>query len=91
MSELQQIIPRPGEVRPDKPYRTPDRRWEEVCELVYGSSAMPENIRFDPDPFYHSRIWTMQAAHDHKDWFWGSIYALMIFADLCWYFLRMFV
>jgi hypothetical protein len=89
MSELQQIIPRPGIIRPERPYQTPDRRWEEVCDQIYGSSALPENIRFERDPLYRTRIFTMQAAHDHTNWFWSSIYALMIFADLCWYFLRM--
>src|SRR5882757_1351524 len=52
MRELQQIIPRPGEDRPDKPYRTPDRRWEEVTEEIYGSAEEPTNIEFVHNPYW---------------------------------------
>lgn len=64
MSELQQIIPRPGQIRPEKPYRTPDRRWEEVCDEIYGSHALPENLQFESDPQWDQRFWSIQNAHD---------------------------
>lgn len=64
MAELEQIIPRPGEVRPDKPYRTPDRRWEEVTEDMYGSTDLPTNIYIEHDPFWDQRLFSVQNAGD---------------------------
>lgn len=64
MAELQQIIPRPGEIRPEKPYRTPDRRWEEVTEEIYGSAEEPRNIELEHNPNWDREFWSIQNAHD---------------------------
>lgn len=69
MSELQQIIPRPGEIRPDKPYRTPDQRWEEVSDEIYGSHELPENILFDHNPVWNRRFWSIQNIRDQTLFF----------------------
>lgn len=101
MSELQQIIPRPGEIRPDKPYRTPDQRWEEVCDEIYGSHAIPENLQFDHDPYWDRQFWSIQNARDqaslfmgptagrpHRFGFWTFIGLLMVAGDLGWSWFR---
>ena len=64
MAELQHIIPRPGEIRPDAPYRTPDRCWEEVTKEIYGSAELPQNIAFASDPDWRQRVWSIQRIND---------------------------
>ena len=90
--ELRQIIPNPGEVRPDKPYRTPDQRWEEVTKEIYGSSAEPENIRHDYDPDWNHRFWSVQGARGHYELkeigLWSLVGVLFVAADLGWVFMR---
>jgi hypothetical protein len=94
LTDLEIIIPRPGEVRPDKPYRTPDQRWEEVTKNMYGSAELPTNIWFDHDPNWDGRFWSIQNAHDQFDLkvfgFWTIVGLLMVTADLAWYFVRAF-
>lgn len=94
MPELQQIIPRPGEIRPDKPYRTPDQRWEEVVEEIYGDSTEPpRNLTFDHDAGWDQRLWSIQNAHEQsrlrRFGFWTFIGVLFLIADLGWIFVRM--
>jgi hypothetical protein len=88
MVDLQIIIPRPGDTRPDAPYRTPEQRWEEVVEAVYGTAALPTNVMFEHDPHYRDRVFTMQRAHDKSHWLWPGAWGLLIFSDLAWYFFR---
>ena len=64
MSDLQTIIPRPGEIRPDKPYRTPDRRWEEVTQEMYGSAEAVQNVRFEHDEYWNKRFFSIQNVND---------------------------
>jgi hypothetical protein len=93
MTDLETILPRPGEVRPDKPYRTPDRRWEEVTEEIYGSTELPRNIDHEYDLYWNTRFWSVQNAHDQYQLssfgFWTVIGLLMLSADLGWLFWRM--
>jgi hypothetical protein len=35
-----------------------------------------ENIRFNHDPQWNKRIFSLQAAHDGKTWFWGSVHVV---------------
>jgi hypothetical protein len=35
-----------------------------------------ENIRFVHDPCWNKRIFSLQAAHDGKTWFWGSVHVV---------------
>ncbi len=70
MAELQQIIPRPGEVRP---YQiTDERRWQRVIEEIYGSSAVPENIRFAHNPDWRQNVLSIQWTHDMVQQFFRS-------------------
>lgn len=93
MSELQQIIPRPGEIRPDKPYRTPDQRWEEVVDEIYGDAALPRNVAFEHDVLWDGRLLSVQNAHNQSRLksfgFWSVIGVLFVIADLGWIFVRM--
>jgi hypothetical protein len=89
MAELQQIIPRPGEIRPDKPYRTPDRRWEEVTKQIYGIAELPANIEFEHDQDWRQRVFSTQRAHDHEHWLWATAFYMLMFSDLAWFFMRM--
>lgn len=93
MTELETIIPRPGEVRPDRPYRTPDQRWEEVTEEMYGSSELPQTIHFAHDVLWDHRFMSIQNARNQSRLksfgVWTCVGALMIVADLSWFFVRM--
>lgn len=93
MPELQQIIPRPGEIRPDKPYRTPDQRWEEVVDEIYGDHAEPQNLTFEHDARWDHRLWSVQNAHDQSRLkrlgFWSVVGVMFLLADLGWVFVRM--
>jgi hypothetical protein len=55
---------------------------------MYGSAALPQNIRFERDPAWRTRAFTMQAAHDRSHWFWQGVFALLILSDLAWFFVR---
>ena len=33
----------------------------------------PENIKFKHDPEWRTRFWSIQAAHDCKDWRWKFV------------------
>jgi hypothetical protein len=35
-----------------------------------------ENIRFTHDPHWNTRIFSLQAAHDGKTWFWSSVHVV---------------
>jgi hypothetical protein len=37
-----------------------------------------ENIRFAHDPHWNERFFSLQAAHDGKTWFWGSVHVVVI-------------
>jgi hypothetical protein len=82
------IIPRPA--GPDKPYRSPDEHWEEVTRDIYGSAELPRTIRFEHDPKWERRFWSIQNARNQYELtsfgFWSFIGALMILANLSWYF-----
>jgi len=91
MEELQQIIPRlprPGEIRPDSPYKTPEERWQKVTEEIYGSSGLPGNIRFEHNPYWRKGIFSIQRAHDQSHWLWLAAFYLLMFSDLAWFFTR---
>lgn len=85
MIEHQIIIPRPGEVRPDD--QRAEQYMEDVVLRMYGSAELPQNIRFHHDPIYRTRVFTIQAAHDHTNWLWGTVFWLMMFADFAWFFI----
>jgi hypothetical protein len=36
-----------------------------------------ENIRFTHDPDWNKRFFSLQAAHDGKSWFWGSVHVVV--------------
>jgi hypothetical protein len=38
-----------------------------------------ENIRFDHDPLWNRRIFSLQAAHDGEVWFWRATHMLVRF------------
>jgi hypothetical protein len=38
-----------------------------------------ENIRFVHDPLWNKRIFSLQAAHDGKSWFWQATHTIVIF------------
>jgi len=84
------LIPRPA--APDKPYRSPDEHWERVTKAMYGSADLPETIRFQHDPKWERRFWSIQNAHNQSQLsslgFWSLIGALMLFSDATWYFFR---
>ena len=63
MSELQQIIPQPA-ASVVRPYQTPDERWQEVCEEIYGSSEFPQTIHHQHDEHWDDRFWSIQNAND---------------------------
>jgi hypothetical protein len=89
MTELPQIvIPRPGgEARP---YKTPDKRWEEVTREMYGSSELPDSIHHRHDPVWNERFWSIQNAHDQSEGkkfgFWAIIGIIFVLMDMTWYF-----
>lgn len=64
MSEIQHVIPRPGHNVPDRPYKTPDERWAEVVEEIYGSAELPQTIRHEHDADWDRRFLSIQSAHD---------------------------
>jgi hypothetical protein len=35
-----------------------------------------ENIRFAHDPDWNTRLFSLQAAHDGKTWFWGAVHVV---------------
>ncbi|MBU6462060.1 MAG: hypothetical protein KGK01_09160 [Bradyrhizobium sp.] len=35
-----------------------------------------ENIRFTHDPDWNKRLFSLQAAHDGKTWFWGTMHVV---------------
>jgi hypothetical protein len=35
-----------------------------------------ENIRFNHDPHWNRRFFSLQAARDGKTWFWGSVHVV---------------
>ena len=35
-----------------------------------------ENIRFIHDPDWNRRLFSLQAAHDGKTWFWGTVHVV---------------
>lgn len=81
------IIPRSGEVRPDAPGS--EQYMQDVVLKMYGSCALPQNIRFKHDPNYKNRVFTLQRAHDKSHWLWQGVFSLMICADMLWFFARM--
>ena len=88
MNEIPQIvIPRPGEV---KPYKIPDKRWEEITKEIYGSAELPQTIRHEHDAQWDHRFWSIQNAHDQSEGkkfgFWTLIGAIFLLMDLTWYF-----
>jgi hypothetical protein len=40
-----------------------------------------ENIRFNHDPLWNKRIFSLQAAHDGEIWFWRATRAIVLFGD----------
>jgi hypothetical protein len=60
-NELQQIIPRPGEI---KPYKIPDEVWEELTERLYGTTEEPHNITFDHVQDWDTKFWSIQNIHN---------------------------
>jgi hypothetical protein len=40
-----------------------------------------ENIRFNHDPLWNKRIFSLQAARDGEIWFWRATRALVFFGD----------
>jgi hypothetical protein len=36
-----------------------------------------ENIRFTHDPDWNRRMFSLQAAHDGKTWFWGGVHVVV--------------
>ena len=35
-----------------------------------------ENIRFTHDPNWNKRLFSLQAAHEGKSWFWGTVHVV---------------
>lgn len=75
----EQIIPRPaGEI---KPYKSPDKHWEEVTKEMYGSADLPQTIHFQHDPEWDSRLWSVQNARNQYEFksfgFWSLVGTLM--------------
>ncbi len=93
MTELQHIIPRPGEIRPVKPYKIPDERWREFLEKHYGSGELPGTIKFSHDVDWDRRFWSIQNVANQKDGhhlgFWSFIGLLLFLSDIGWYFVRL--
>lgn len=88
MVEIPQvIIPRPGET---KPYKIPDKRWEEIIEEMYGSAELPQTIHHAHDERWDDRFWSIQNAHDQSEGkkigFWTVIGVIFLLMDLTWYF-----
>jgi hypothetical protein len=89
MSDVPQIIiPRPGSTA--KEYKTPDKHWEEVCDKLYGSHDLPQNIRHDHDEHWRGRFWSLQNARDQSEGkrfgVWSVISVTFLVMDLTWYF-----
>jgi hypothetical protein len=89
VTEIPQIIvPRPGGTA--KPYETPAEHWEELCDEMYGSHELPQNIRHEHDEHWDRRFWSIQNAHDQWESKhfgpWSVIAAVFLLMDLTWYF-----
>jgi hypothetical protein len=39
-----------------------------------------ENIRFNHDPLWNKRVFSLQAARDGETWFWRSAHAIVFFS-----------
>ena len=87
MTEIIQQIP---VIRKEtnKPYKTPDERWQEVTQEIYGSIELPQVIHFDHDPMWDHRFWAIQNIRDQSDGkrfgFWTIMYLLTIVVGLFW-------
>ena len=81
------IIPRPGEV--SRPDIAEHEHWEDVCDDVYGVHDLPENIHFIHDPFWQTKFWSIQNAHDQYEFqrfgFWSLMGVIFMAMDLMWY------
>jgi hypothetical protein len=41
-----------------------------------------ENIRFNHDPLWNKRIFSLQAARDGETWFWRATRSIVLFGDV---------
>lgn len=88
MTELGGIfVPRAGEARP---YKHLYEKWREEKTAAEPEFKI-ENVRFEHNPEWRSRFWSIQSAHDRGHWGWHIVGTLFFIAQWAAMFIGFFI